>query len=331
MGNLDIIIISVIISALLFDFVNGWNDSANAIATVVSTRVLSPLQAITLAGVLNFIGAFASTKVAKTIGTKIIDPAGITLFVVLAAILAATVWIIFLTLIGLPISASHSLVGGLVGAGFAFDGFAVLKFDGILTVLLALFLSPIMGLLIGALLMTLIYWLFRQWSQSKVNKHFGKFQILSVSFMAFTHGTNDAQKAMGVITLALFSGGYIGSFDVPLWVIVACGLSIALGTAVGGWKVIKTVGSKLLKLQPVHGFAAETSASIVLSIAAGLGVPVSTTHTITSSIMGVGASRRLSAVRWGVGKKIIYAWFFTLPICAIMGWLMFKLVHVVFG
>jgi PiT family inorganic phosphate transporter len=223
-----------------------------------------------------------------------------------------------MTVIGMPISGSHSLIGGLIGAVVFAEGFTVLKMKGVYMILIALLISPVFGLIIGFIVMVAIMHIFKNFSNSAVNRYFGKLQVISVSFMALSHGTNDAQKVMGIITMALLSGGYISTLEVPLWVISACALMMGLGTATGGWRVIKTLGLKLSKIQPVNGFAAESAASAVLLTAASMGAPVSTTHVITSTIMGVGSTRRLSAVRWGIGKKIVYAWVFTLPACGIM-------------
>ncbi len=313
-----ILIVVTVAVALLFDFANGWNDSANAIATVVSTKVLSPMTAVILAGVLNFVGAFLSTKVAKMIGGGLVDPTMISTTVVLAAMLGAFTWTLVMTLRGMPISGSHSLIGGLIGAVVFSSGFGVLKAGGVYKVLLALLLSPIFGLAVGFFLMVVIMHLFKKVPLGTVNKYFGKLQLVSVSFMALSHGTNDAQKVMGIITMALLSGGFIDTLEVPMWVIVSCATVMGIGTATGGWRVIKTLGLQLSKIQPVHGFAAESAATVVLMGAASIGAPVSTTHVITSCIMGVGSTRRLSAVRWGIGKKILYAWVLTLPSCGIM-------------
>jgi PiT family inorganic phosphate transporter len=328
----EVLIVLVVVVALMFDFANGWNDAANAIATVVSTRVLSPLAAVLLAGTLNFAGAYLSTKVAKTIGGSIVDPTMITLTVILAAMLGALLWTVMMTVIGMPISGSHSLIGGLVGAVVFAEGFSVLKMNGVYKILMALLISPVFGLIVGFMVMVAIMHIFKNTSHSTVNRYFGKLQIISVSFMALSHGTNDAQKVMGIITMALLSGGYIPTLEVPLWVMTACALVMGLGTATGGWRVIKTLGLKLSKIEPVHGFAAESAASAVLFTAASMGAPVSTTHVITSTIMGVGSTRRLSAVRWGIGKKIVYAWLFTLPACGIMaGVIYWGLAHLIGG
>jgi PiT family inorganic phosphate transporter len=316
MPDPGVLIVLVVLFALLFDFSNGWNDSANAIATVVSTKVLSPLAAVLLAAAMNFAGAFWGTAVAETIGTDIADPSVVSQSVVLAALLAATLWNVVMTLLGLPISASHALIGGLVGSVLAASGAAVLKIEGLVKILSALLLSPLAGLIAGYLLMTMIYVLFARASPTLVNRTFGPAQVVSASAMAFSHGTNDAQKVMGIITLALVSGGYLTTFAVPTWVILAAGTVMALGTAIGGWRVIQTLGMGMYHMKPVNGFAAETAASAVLLGAAQMGAPVSTTHTITSTILGVGAAQRLTAVRWQIAGKIVLAWVFTLPCTA---------------
>ena len=323
-------IIAVVVAALVFDYTNGWNDSANAIATVVSTRVLSPAKAVMLAAVLNFGGALVSEKVARTIGGGLVDPAQVTQTVVLAAMIAGAVWVGGMTRLGLPISGSHSLIGALIGAAAMASGWDVIHGAGVRKVLLAMLISPIMGLALGFLLMWGLLWLVRRWAPSRVQAIFGKGQLISVSWMAWEHGSNDAQKVMGVITLALVAGGFQSTLDVPLWVKLACAGAISLGTAAGGWRVIRTLGSGLIKIQPIHGFAAETAASITLATAAGMGVPVSTTHTITGAIMGVGSTKRLSAVRWGLGGKILSAWVFTLPTCALLAALTYRVLEVVF-
>jgi PiT family inorganic phosphate transporter len=309
----------VVFLALLFDFSNGWHDSANAIATVVSTRVLSPLVAVLMAGVLNVAGAFMSTAVAKMVGSGIVDPSAVSQVMVASALGGAITWNLFTLLLGLPTSSSHALIGGLVGAALTEGGMAVVKFSGLRAVLEAMVLSPLLGFLMGMLLMVLIVNLFFRTPRSVASRLFSRLQLVSAGFMAFSHGANDAQKAMGIITLALVSAGKIPTADVPTWVIVACALAMGLGTAVGGWKIVRTLGVGILKLEPVHGFAAETGAAVVLLATAHIGLPVSTTHTITSSVMGVGVVKRLSAVRWGVTARILYAWVFTLPGAALLG------------
>ncbi|MBX3468332.1 MAG: inorganic phosphate transporter [Planctomycetes bacterium] len=312
------LIVAVVIAALIFDFCNGWNDSANAIATVVSTRVLSPITAVVLAALLNFAGAFASEEVAKTIGSGLVNAADVTQTIVLASMLSASVWVAMMTFVGMPISGSHSLIGALVGAAAFAKGWSIVHSGGVFKVLVAMLISPILGALMGFVIMAAVLWLFRRARPTFVNQLFGKLQLLSVSLMSWMHGTNDAQKVMGVITLALFAGGFVETNDVPLWVKVSCATMMGLGTACGGWKVIRTLGMGLIKIRPVHGFAAETGASLTLGLAAWQGIPVSTTHTITGSIIGVGTTQRAS-VSWGLGKKILYAWLLTLPSTALLG------------
>jgi len=309
----------VVVLALLFDFSNGWHDSANAIATVVSTRVLSPLVAVMMAGILNVAGAFMSTAVAKMVGSGIVDPTSVTQSVVASALGGAILWNLFTLLLGLPTSSSHALIGGLVGAGLMHGGWSVVKISGLRSVLEAMVLSPLLGFLMGLSLMVLITWTFFKVARSIATRLFSRLQLISAGFMAFSHGANDAQKAMGIITLALVSAGQIPSAEVPAWVITLCALAMGLGTTVGGWKIVRTLGMGIVKLEPVHGFAAETGAAAVLLATAHIGLPVSTTHTITSSVMGVGAIKRFSAVRWGVTARILYAWVFTLPGAALIG------------
>ncbi|MCK5138937.1 MAG: inorganic phosphate transporter, partial [Thermodesulfovibrionia bacterium] len=286
------IIILIVALAILFDISNGWNDSANAIATVVSTRVLSPMKAVLLAAFMNIAGAFVSTGVAKTIGKGIVDPKIIANQpeVIASALIAGFLWNGMMTLFGMPVSASHALIGGLMGGVIAYGGFSILNTAGLMKIFAALLTSPVIGIFFGYFFMKLLIRFFCNISPGTLNKHFGRLQLVSAGFMAFSHGSNDAQKAMGVITLALVSGGYLQTLEVPFWVILSCGLAMGLGTAVGGWRVIKTLGHQMLKLQPVHGFAAETSATAVILGASVLGLPVSTTHVISTSIMGVGAT-----------------------------------------
>ncbi|HWF58946.1 MAG TPA: inorganic phosphate transporter [Nitrospira sp.] len=319
MTELSGILLVTVVLALLFDFSNGWHDCANAVATVVSTRVLSPITAVLLAGVLNVAGAFFSTAVAKMIGGGIVFPDAITHTVVAGAMGGAILWNLLTLMLGLPTSSSHALIGGLVGSAVAHGGWAVVQFNGLRKILEAMILSPLLGFGIGFLLMVLVSWVFFRVHRGVATKLFNRLQIVSASFMAFSHGANDAQKVMGVITLALVASGQLTSLEVPTWVIVACALAMGLGTTVGGWRIIRTLGIKMVKLEPVHGFCAETAAASVLLFSAHFGLPVSTTHTITSSILGVGSTKRLSAVRWGVTSKIFSAWVFTLPGAALLG------------
>lgn len=317
------IIILVVICGVIFDFTNGWNDAANAVATVVATRVLTPLQAVAMAATLNVAGAFASTEVAKTIGEGLVDPAQVNLTLVLSALLAGILWNVIMTAAGLPISASHALIGGLVGAAVAKGGWGLVQFKGIGTVLLAMFLSPLLGGLLGWVVMRLIEGLVGNWAPVRVTKWFKRLQIASAAFVSFSHGSNDAQKVMGIVTLALFAGGVIPEFTVPTWVIFTAAGAIGLGTLMGGWGVIKTVAMKMAKLRPVDGFASETASAILIMIATHTGIPVSSTHTITGSIVGVSMARRAKSVQWGVAGKIVYAWLFTLPGTALMAWLVY--------
>jgi inorganic phosphate transporter, PiT family len=311
----------VIAFALLFEFANGWTDAPNSIATVVSTRVLRPLHAVLMASALNLVGALlVGTAVAETIAEGIVSPEAVTLETVAAAVLAAALWAMGAQVFGLPSSESHALVAALLGAGFAAGGIEALEWSGTSVVVYSLFLSPPIAFLGGFLLMVLIYRGFRRARPSTVRRTFGRGQVLSAGFMAFSHGANDAQKAMGVITLALFLAGSQPNLEVPLWVIFAAALTMGLGTIVGGWRVIRTLGLRVTKLEPVNGFAAETSAALIITGAARLGIPLSTTHTIGSSIMGVGATRRLSAVRWGVAGQIVAAWVLTWPGCMLLGY-----------
>ncbi|OYD06192.1 inorganic phosphate transporter [Paludifilum halophilum] len=323
-----VLIVLVVVLALVFDFTNGWNDSANAVATVIGTRTLTPLQAVLMAAVLNVAGAFFSTAVAKTIGEDIVDPNLVTQLVIMATLLAAIIWNTVMTLLGLPVSASHGLIGSLIGAAVAYQGLAVIKMHGVMMVLIALLVSPLLGGLLAYLLMKLIRFVFANSAPSKVKRLFRPLQILSAAFMSFSHGTSDAQKAMGIITMALVAGGFLDTVEVPFWVILSAGLTMGLGTAIGGWRVIRTIGLRLSHLDTPHGFAAETAAAALLATIAKIGVPVSTTHTITGSIVGVGAAERVKGVRWGIAGKILYAWIFTLPGTGLMGFLIYQVLKV---
>jgi len=317
-----VLLVVTIVLALAYSYSNGINDAANAIATVISTRVMTPLMAIAMAGVLNLAGGFTGTAVAKTIGAGIVDPGGVTQVTVMAAILAAVVWVLVATRFGYPVSVSHSLVAGIVGAGIATaGGVHVVIGGGLFKVLLALAFSPVLGFTVGGLVMWAIYWLFRRTPPSAVNSLFGKLQIVSAAFMAYSHGKNDAQNAMGIIALAW--AVYWGqSVSVVWWMVLLAAGAISVGTALGGWRVIRTLGLRVTHLRPVNGFAAESAAGAVIEAASLIGMPVSTTHTISTSIMGVGATRRLSAVRWGVTRDIAVAWLVTYPFCFAVGWLL---------
>jgi PiT family inorganic phosphate transporter len=299
------LLVCVIVLAVIFDFINGFHDTANAIATSVSTRVIPPKVAVLMAAVLNILGAISGTAVAKTVGSGLVETYSITQLTVISALLAAIIWDIITWYLGLPTSSSHAILSGIVGAGVATAGTKVIIGKGVIKVLSGLFFSPLIGFTLGWILMIALYWLFKRSAPASVTKIFNKLQILSAAYMAFSHGSNDAQKSMGVITMAIVSYYGLKDFHVPMWVILLCAIAMGFGTASGGWRIIKTLGVKLVHLRPVHGFAAEASAATVIEIASRIGLPLSTTHVISSSIMGVGASKRLSAVRWGIGGNII--------------------------
>lgn len=319
-------IILIVLLALSFDFINGFHDTANSIATIVSTRVLPPRVAIIMAATLNFIGALTSENVAKTISSGIIAKDSIDTkafqYVVIATLIAAIIWNLITWKKGLPSSSSHALIGGLIGASIAFSGslnvvewFCILK-----KIIIPLFTSPVLGFFIAFIFMKFLYFFLKGLSQKTVNKGFSKLQILSAGFMTFAHGSNDAQKSMGIVTLALVAGGYLtNDAGIPLLVKLGCAIAMGLGTSIGGWRIIKTIGVNMIRLQPIGGFAAETSAAIVIETASQLGMPLSTTHVISTSIMGVGAAKRTSAVRWLIAKSIVGAWILTIPITIIIG------------
>ena len=321
------LIVVVVIAALVFDFINGFHDTANAIATVVSTGVLRPRTAVLMAAALNILGAFLGTAVASTIGKDILDPSIVTQSIVLSALVGAIVWNLLTWWGGIPSSSSHALIGGLVGAGAVGLGWDAIKPAGVEKVVTALVVSPILGFFAAFFGMVATYWLLRRARPAKVNAASRRLQLFSSGFMALSHGTNDAQKSMGVITMALLSyhGGHdpTGKFPVPTWVVLACALAMGLGTASGGWRIIKTMGTRIFKLRPIHGCIAETSAALVIQVASHLALPVSTTHCITASIMGAGATTRLSAVSWGVTRRIVTAWILTIPMTAIMAALVY--------
>ncbi|MBP6307439.1 MAG: inorganic phosphate transporter [Opitutaceae bacterium] len=337
----------VLFAALAFEYINGFHDTANAIATVVSTKVLTPRQAIVWAAFWNLVGALAGTAVASTIGKGLVDASAINMTTVLAALISAIIWNIFTWWLGLPSSSSHALIGGLCGAAIATSGghWSVLNWQTVDAagkhgglwpkVVLPMITSPVIGIIGGAALMGLLIVVLRKMRPRLVGQIFGKAQLLSAGFMGYSHGSNDAQKTMGIITLALFTGTaagifnelpawlsflYTPEFTVPKWVMIACALTMSAGTAAGGWRIIRTMGHKMVKLQPVHGFAAETTAAIIIHGATSIGVPLSTTHVISTSIMGVGATKRLSAVKWGIVERIVWAWVLTLPVTGLLGY-----------
>jgi inorganic phosphate transporter, PiT family len=336
-----VLFIIVVLAAIAFEYINGFHDAANAIATVVSTKVLTPRQAIALAAFFNLTGALMGTAVASTIGKGIVDTQIITMTTVLCALLGAIIWNLLTWWLGLPSSSSHALIGGLCGAAVASarGDWSVLKWNtGLMPkVVVPMFSSPVIGFLLGALLMALLFALLRSFTPHIVHKFFGKAQLVSAAWMAHSHGTNDAQKTMGIITLALFTGTKSGAFNgvhplfhflrtpdfvVAKWVIVLCAATMAAGTAAGGWRIIRTLGHKMVKLQPVHGFAAETTAAVIIQVASHWGIPLSTTHVISTSIMGVGAVKRFSGVKWTVVERIIWAWLLTLPATGLIGYIL---------
>jgi len=327
----DLTLVAVVVVALFFDFTNGFHDTANAIATSVSTRALSPRVAVLVAAILNFAGAFVSLKVAATIAKGIVDPEAVTLSVILAGLVGAITWNLVTWFLGLPSSSSHALIGGIAGAAIAFDGWQAIEWQGVWDKVIKPGIeSPILGFLIALALMLVIIWVIRRRSPSRVNRVFRRAQIVSGSFVAFTHGTNDAQKTMGVIALALFTNGTIDEFYIPTWVKVSAGLAIALGTYVGGWRIMRTVGQRIFKMDPVDGFAAQVSAGSVLYAATHFGFPVSTTQCISGAVIGAGATKRFSAVRWGVAGNIIVAWVVTIPAAAIVAAALFWPIEAIF-
>lgn len=322
-----VFVVAVILLALAFDYINGMHDSANAIATVVSTRVLSPRTAIMVAATLNFVGALWSESVAKTMGKGIVDPKLITLATVVAILLAAIVWNLITWYYGIPSSSSHALIGGIVGGTLASAGPGALQGDGIMKVVKGLFLSPVIGAFLGFSIMLALMWMFRKVAPGKLNKGFRGAQLVSAGIMAFSHGMGDAQKSMGIIAMALVAGGFMGTMTIPIWVKLLCAGAMAFGTAAGGWRIIKTLGHKMIKLQPIHGFAAEAAASAVILTASSWGVPVSTTHCISGGIMGVGSTRRLNAVRWDVVGQMVVAWILTIPATALIAFAIESVIH----
>lgn len=327
------ILIFVIIIALAFEYINGFHDTANSIATVISTKVLSPKVAVIYGAILNFAGAFAGTHVAKTIGKGIVATENVTQIVIICALLGAIIWNLITWWFGIPSSSSHALIGGLIGAAIVNAGISVVNTKGVIEkILIPMFMSPVVGFAVGFLFMIIILWIVRKAAPERVNKYFKKLQILSAGFMAFSHGSNDAQKTMGIMTLALFSFSPVlvgPDFGIPIWVTAACAITMAIGTYAGGWKIIHTMGNKVFKMKPIHGFATELSSSSIILAASYFGIPVSTTHVKSTSIMGVGSSQRLSAVKWGLVGNIVVAWVFTIPSCMIISGAIFYLIRVI--
>jgi len=321
MGELALSLYILLLLILAAEFTNGWTDAPNAIATVVSTRVFSPLVAVLVAAVFNFLGVLSGTAVAHTIGTEIVNPSVINMTTLASSMIAIVIWSSVTARLGLPTSETHALVAGLGGAGIATAGFKVLIWSGWKKILLGLLFSTLLGFFFGIVVMSLFYRVFQNVSGAKLRRVFHYLQMISASFMAFSHGSNDGQKFMGVFTLALVMGGALPEFVIPLWVMALSAAVMAIGTLVGGWRILKTMGFRITHLDTPQGFAAEFVAASTIEIASSMGVPLSTTHTINTAIMGVGATRRFSAVRWGISQRIVSAWIFTFPACGLIGYL----------
>jgi len=325
------VLVFIILVALTFDFLNGFHDAANSIATVVSTRVLSPRKAVIWAAFFNFVAAFVmGTHVAKTMGKGMVDLSVVTNEVILAGLIGAIAWNLFTWYYGLPVSSSHALMGGYAGAAVAKAGVGAIITSGWTKTLVFIVLAPLMGLVVGFLLMVSVTWIFRRWHPFKLDQLFRRLQLISAGLYSLGHGGNDAQKTMGIITGLLVSAGYLKTFDVPFWVIIMAHGAIALGTMFGGWRIVKTMGTKITKLQPMGGFSAETAGALTIFMVTHLGVPVSTTHTITGAIIGVGSTRRISAVKWGVAGRIVWAWVLTIPLSAAVSALSYLAIRALF-
>ncbi len=335
--DLLILVVIIIFLALVFDFTNGFHDSANAIATVVSTKVLTPRQAVGFAAFFNFVAAFGFGVAVASTMSKIIHlnmvETNLIPYIILGGLIGAISWNLITWYLGLPTSSSHALIGGIMGSGISAAGLAVIKYETVELAAIFMFVSPIIGLIFGFLFMVAVLWICRKRSRSKVDQYFKKLQLFSAGIYSFSHGTNDAQKTMGIITPLLFSIGYFGAsvdpnnLPVPFWVILSAHAAIALGTLAGGWRIVKTMGHRITRLRPVHGFAAETAGAATILGASIAGIPVSTTHVISSAIMGVGATKRVSAVRWGIARNIVWVWILTIPISAVIGFVAFKVIE----
>jgi PiT family inorganic phosphate transporter len=324
-----LVLLLIVAMGLLFDFVNGFHDTANAIATSVATRVLSPGQAVSMAAVLNVVGALTGTAVATTVGRGIVPPEVATQQLVVAALFSATTWNLLTWRLAIPSSSSHALIFSIVGAGVAAGGVEAIQIDGLSKTFQGLAFSPILGFLGALLLITGLLWIFARSRPLLVTRLFGRLQLISAAYMAYSHGGNDAQKTMGVLTMALASYyGWSGQqWQVPLWIILAAAGAMGLGTALGGWRIVRTMGLRVVELTPIDGFAAETAAASVIEVASRLGIPVSTTHVISSSILGVGAARSVSAVHWRIAGRILTTWLVTIPACMVLAWLMYSVLH----
>lgn len=327
MDQMFFVTVLIVTAALVFDLINGFHDTANAIATSVSTKALKPKHAIMMAAVMNFLGAISFTGVAKTITKGVVDP--ITLpkgeIVILAALISAIIWNLVTWYFGIPSSSSHALIGAIAGAAIASAGFSAIKYSGFVLIIIGLIASPIIAFIVGYLVYTLIKTVFKNANLSKANNRFRLFQILTAALQSYTHGTNDAQKAMGIITMALIANGYQTGDDVQRWVQIACATAMAIGTSIGGWRIIKTVGGKIMKIKPVSGVAADVSSVMIIFSATLFHLPVSTTHVISSAIMGVGASHRIKGVKWDTGQRMLFTWVITLPISAVISAIIFTI------
>jgi PiT family inorganic phosphate transporter len=328
MDHTLLVVLALIAVALIFDYINGFHDAANSIATIVSTRVLTPGQAVVWAAAFNFLAAFGfGTAVAKTVGAGMVDLSVVTSAVIFSGLMGAIIWDLITWWVGLPTSSSHALVGGYAGAAIAKAGLTALVASGWTKTLIFIVLAPVLGMLLGLLISVITLWIFRDFSPHRVDKWFRRLQLVSAALYSLGHGTNDAQKTMGIIAGVLLTAGYLETFTIPFWVVLSAHAAIGLGTLSGGWRIVHTMGSKITKLQPFGGFAAETAGAITLFMASGLGVPVSTTHTITGAIIGVGSVKRVSAVRWGVARQIVWAWVLTIPASALIAALTYFVVR----
>lgn len=332
MDSVLILTILIVVGALAFDFINGFHDTANAIATSVSTKALKPRHAIVLAAIMNFLGAISFTGVAKTITKDIVDPFTLQngTVVILAALISAIFWNLLTWYYGIPSSSSHALIGSIAGAALAAAGFSALNYSGFLKILQALIFSPILAFVVGYIVYSIFKIVFKNLNLTKTNRKFRIFQIFTAALQAYTHGTNDAQKAMGIITLALIANGYQSTDDIQRWVQVSCAVAMGIGTSVGGWKIIKTVGGKIMKIRPVNGVAADLTGAMVIFGATFIHLPVSTTHVISSGILGVGASHRLKGVKWGTAQRMLLTWVITLPITALIAAISYYILNLFF-
>jgi inorganic phosphate transporter, PiT family len=332
MSSIFIVTLIIVVLALAFDFINGFHDTANAIATSVSTKALKPRHAIVLAAFMNFLGALTFTGVAKTITSDIVDPFSIPhgSIVIISALIAAVAWNLITWYFGIPSSSSHAIIGAIAGAAIAAAGFGALKYTGFLKIIEGLLISPFLAFFIGFIIYSIFKVVFRQFNLTKTNRNFRFVQILTAALQSYSHGTNDAQKTMGIITMALIANHYVTSSDIPLWVQIACAASMGIGTSIGGWKIIKTVGKNIMKIRPINGVAADISSALIIFGATYIHLPVSTTHVISSSILGVGTSHRVKGVKWDTAKRMIITWIITLPIAAILSAIIYFILSHIF-